>query len=350
MVKTAEKKKFESRYGTIEIGKEHKWSNSESFQITPYFQELGLYAGQEDNFESASKNLSKYLRVSIGSSQIERLVKHYGCLLEEDIESDMANTTISLKETVSKLGEGTNAYGMMDGCMLLTRQKGEWREMKLGRLFTSEDLYEGVSKDRNWLKNSIYTAHFGDYESFLEKLEPLTDAYEKLGSRFIFVNDGAKWIWKWVSENYPKATQILDFFHAIEYLTEFAKVLFKEKQKRTDWVAQQKVLLLNDKVQKVIKNVEEISCPSQKKKDAQKKLLTYYGNNSQRMFYKTYKERGLLIGSGPIESAHRMVIQKRLKQSGQRWTKKGAQNVVNLRVAHKNGQWQNVIRLLDRAA
>lgn len=309
-----------------------------------------MYAGQEDNFESASTSLSKYLRVDLGSSQIERLVQHYGSLLGAEIESGSINISSSLREEVSKLPEGSIAYGMMDGCMLLTRQKGEWREMKLGRLFTSEDLYEEVSKDRNWLKNSIYTAHFGDYESFLEKLEPLTDEYEKLGSRFVFVNDGAKWIWKWVSENYPEATQILDFFHALEYLAEFAKMLFKEKQKRTDWVAKQKLLLLNDQVEKVIKDVAEISCTSQKQKNAQKKLLTYYRNNSQRMFYKTYKERGLLIGSGPIESAHRTVIQKRLKQSGQRWTKEGAQNVVNLRVAHKNGQWQNVIRLLDNVA
>jgi len=348
--KIVEKKKFESRYGSIEISKSHKWSESNGFQVTPYLQELGVYSGQEDNFESASKNLLKYLRIDLGSSQIARLVENYGSLLEEETASGSSQTVEDLREEISKLRETTVAYGMMDGCMLLTRQKGEWREMKLGRLFTSQDLYEGVSKDRNWLKNSIYTAHFGDYESFLEKLEPLTDEYESLGKRFIFVNDGAKWIWKWVSENYPKATQILDFFHALEYLAEFAKMLFKEKQKRTNWVSEQKLLLLNDKVDQVIKIVETISCSSQKQKDAQKKLLTYYRNNSQRMYYKTYKERGLLIGSGPIESAHRTVIQKRLKQSGQRWTKKGAQNVVNLRVALKNGQWKNVIKLIDIAA
>ena len=54
------KKKFESRYGSIEISKSHKWSESNGFQVTPYLQELGVYSGQEDNFESASKNLLKF--------------------------------------------------------------------------------------------------------------------------------------------------------------------------------------------------------------------------------------------------------------------------------------------------
>ena len=67
------------------------------------------------------------------------------------------------------------------------------------------------------------------------------------------------------------------------------------------------------------------------------------------MKYKTYKARGLLIGSGPIESAHRTVIQKRLKQSGQRWTHQGAQYVANLRVANMNDNWNQVIDLINKA-
>jgi hypothetical protein len=51
------------------------------------------------------------------------------------------------------------------------------------------------------------------------------------------------------------------------------------------------------------------------------------------------------IGSGAIESAHRTVVQKRMKQSGQRWTVEGAQNMLNLRVTRKNLQWAKIIEL-----
>jgi hypothetical protein len=66
------------------------------------------------------------------------------------------------------------------------------------------------------------------------------------------------------------------------------------------------------------------------------------------MDYKKYLQIGCgLIGSGAIESAHRTVVQKRLKLSGQRWTKRGAQSMLNLRVTHMNGQWDKVVKLVQ---
>ena len=56
-----------------------------------------------------------------------------------------------------------------------------------------------------------------------------------------------------------------------------------------------------------------------------KKLIEYYESNIARMDYVNYLTIGSgLIGSGAIESAHRTVIQKRMKQSGQRWSKRGS--------------------------
>ena len=64
------------------------------------------------------------------------------------------------------------------------------------------------------------------------------------------------------------------------------------------------------------------------------------------MDYSYYKQIGAgLIGSGAIESAHRTVVQKRMKQSGQRWSYKGAQKMLNLRVIKMNGQWQKIIHV-----
>jgi len=64
------------------------------------------------------------------------------------------------------------------------------------------------------------------------------------------------------------------------------------------------------------------------------------------MKYGTSKKKGWLVGSGAVESAHRTVIQKRMKLSGQRWTLNGAQQILNLRVAHKNENWEQVVQLI----
>lgn len=60
-------------------------------RITPYMQDLQLYAGQEDNFECAVASLSKYLRISSSSSQMVRLVHHYGSDLETESSSMIAD-------------------------------------------------------------------------------------------------------------------------------------------------------------------------------------------------------------------------------------------------------------------
>lgn len=68
------------------------------------------------------------------------------------------------------------------------------------------------------------------------------------------------------------------------------------------------------------------------------------------MDYPEYDRKGYYIGSSAIESAHRTVIQKRLKLSGQRWTVRGAQHVLNLRVLNMSGKWDRVTEELRKAA
>jgi hypothetical protein len=54
---------------------------------------------------------------------------------------------------------------------------------------------------------------------------------------------------------------------------------------------------------------------------------------------------GWRIGSGAMEASHRTLIQIRMKRSGQRWSDKGAQNILNLRVAYKSNR-ENIIKKL----
>ena len=71
--------------------------------------------------------------------------------------------------------------------------------------------------------------------------------------------------------------------------------------------------------------------------------------NTKRMDYKSYRQLGCgIIGSGAIESAHRTVIQKRMKLSGQHWSRNGVDNMLRLRVISMNKQWGKVISLLRK--
>jgi len=345
-VKTVVKKKIESRLGCINVSKTHPWSEGiNGFQISPYLQELQAYAGQSDNYTSAVNDLEKYLRIDTNRSQTERVTKYYAKELEqEDSVLPKAQSELgkSLKKNVTQQG---HAYCMVDGGMLQTREgkkNNDWKEVKLGRIFTDYDHYE-LDKNHNWIEHSVYSAHLGKHTDFINKFEPLVDIFEPLNERLVHIADGAPWIWNWVEESYPNSTQILDFYHAAEHLAKFAKLYFKEKEAQKTWLGKQKTYLLNDKIGQVIEGIKGLEKRTKKSEEERLRLLVYLGNNKSRMYYKTFRNRGIAIGSGAIESAHRTVIQKRLKQSGQRWTLDGAQKIINLRLMNMNQQWQYII-------
>lgn len=321
-------------------------------------QDLMLYSGQEETYEQGCEQLERYLRVRTDDSQLNRLCVHYGGELEAQIKAAEAEVTQSAEAFKAELGEGEVVYGMFDGSMLPTRphqdqdeEIGSWKEMKLGRIFREQDHLDLGKGKNNVIRKSLYVSHFGKHDVFSEKLESVVDVFEPLGRDLVFINDGATWIENWIQAHYPLATDILDFYHAAEYLHEFAKVIYSprtQSDQLTQWVEQQTQRLVQDQVAEVIKEVEQMELSGKTKLNAQQKILTYYRNNQHRMHYQTYRSRGLLIGSGPIESAHRFVLQKRMKLSGQKWTKKGAQAVANLRVVHLNRQWDRVIDLINQ--
>jgi len=79
-------------------------------------------------------------------------------------------------------------------------------------------------------------------------------------------------------------------------------------------------------------------------------LIRYYENNVERMKYGSFTEKGYLIGSGAVESAHRHIIQQRLKRSGQRWSIRGAQRIANIRAYRIGNRWEKVILQIKKAA
>jgi len=298
--------------------------------MSPYLQELVVFTGQNCVFEDGSEQLKKLSGIGVTAKQIERLTHAYGELLE--VRQQESATPIER--------DGSLHYCMMDGGMILTRED-DWKEMKLARLFPAK-AHMGQSEKRNFIKESSYVAHLGGHHPFLRKLEKQTDLFDNM----VWICDGARWIWNWIDDSYPESTQILDYFHCSEKLHGFAKEAIKNPEQRNKWINHQKELLANDEAKTVIANVSLMPCKG-KAQQKQRTLLTYYENNLKRMNYKTYKEQGLLIGSGPMEAAHRHVVQSRMKLSGQRWTIKGAQQVVNLRVANKNGKWNQVVNLVS---
>ena len=332
------KKKLQTRFGNIEISKEHILGSSPTtMNISSYAQETMCYVGQHLVFQEAEAVINNLTGAGVNAKQIERICHHYGNSLEQ--EQLHAIEVKGYQEILPKESEKCH-YVSVDGSMYFTREE-DWKEIKLGRIYKHEDLVE-VSKDRCELLTSNYVAHLGSSKDFLPKMEYYIENIKNK----VFIADGATWIWHWVEDTYPDCIQIVDFFHAKEHLCEFAKEYFKDKDYREKWIEVQSEVMLNKGISPVIKTLSKLT----KKTEKLRQLVGYYTNHQKRMQYHLFREKGLIIGSGAIESAHKDVLQKRLKLSGQRWTKKGLQEVAQLRVAYKSNQWNQITKLCQNAA
>jgi len=318
--------------GQVTINNNHPFcSGKNGFQISPRMEELMVYAGQLDSYEKSNEIIKEFTTIDVSTTQCYRVTDFYG---------EQMGNTVNKERTLTPVRKQEVLYVEADGSMLLTREEG-WSEVKVGRMFKSNDCIHAGSK-QGWISNSQYVAHLGTSKDFTRSMDELIESHGKLGNRLVFISDGAVWIKNWINDAFPEAISILDYYHACEHLHLFSSNYFFDKQKEKKWVKKQKDLLLESGIIRVIKNIKALAGLNI---EAQK-LIAYYEGNKDRMDYKNYQKIGCgIIGSGAIESAHRTLVQKRMKQSGQRWSWTGAQNMLNLRVIRKNLQWDKIIEL-----
>lgn len=156
------------------------------------------------------------------------------------------------------------------------------------------------------------------------------------------VGDGAPWIANQIAQRFGEPGHyLLDFYHLCDYLGDASVVCAPENPKA--WLEQQKRRLKHNYVAAVIKALrpylEADTVPD--KAAPVRSAYRYIHNRLEQLDYKGAIAADLPIGSGEIESAHRYVIQQRLKRSGSWWSVENAWAMLALRVLRENQDWQS---------
>jgi hypothetical protein len=165
------------------------------------------------------------------------------------------------------------------------------------------------------------------------------------------VGDGAPWIAEQVKSKFgSQGYYLVDFYHVCDYLAAAARVCAPNDSK--EWIETHKKLLKNNDYQQVIKNLTPHleSDAIQDSNAPVRACYRYLSNRCDQLDYKGAIEKGVPIGSGEIESAHRYVIQARLKLSGAWWEAANAETMLTLRTVRANGKWDDYWGNLAEAA
>jgi hypothetical protein len=137
--------------------------------------------------------------------------------------------------------------------------------------------------------------------------------------------------------------RVVDYYHASERIGTMAEQLFGKGRRALSWTRKmQKWLLLSGGVNRVLHSAAALRTMYKLKGKKQKEFKRAYRYLRKRMKYMRYAEYqrvGVPRGSGVTEAGCKTVYTQRLKLSGMRWKKPGAQTVLNLRVLLLSGAW-----------
>src|SRR5260221_3194630 len=217
----------------------------------------------------------------------------------------------------------------MDGGMVNIRQQG-WKEMKVGAIYDvalrlEYDKRADEPADFAHAQNMAYTAVLGDVAHFAPALWALAvDQHLPTAQTSSVTSDGAEWIWNLPDDLFPDSSQIVDWFHACQHLSDAASAFFPVAPDAAQrWFhARQDDLFLG--------NIAAITAPLDQ--TGLSEFSHYFHTHHRRMQYPQLRQEGLPIGSGSVESTVKQ-FKARLTGSGMRWDPEPAQRMLLIRAA-----------------
>jgi hypothetical protein len=169
-----------------------------------------------------------------------------------------------------------------------------------------------------------------------------TTYYAKVLSRMKHPRTGEKLEW----------LRVADYYHASERLWTMAELLFGKGKRATSWVRKmQKWLLQPSGAYRVLHSAaalrQQQKLRGKKQKDFQR-AYSYLRDRLEYLRYADYRAVGIPLGSGVTEAGCKTIYTQRLKLSGMRWKKAGAQRILHLRVLRVSGVWDQAYQRVLR--
>lgn len=285
-------------------------------------------SGLLPSYEYAAQVFERIGKQLVSTTSLWEQVHQHGPRLKGCVEAQQARVSperVVLPGHDLDLRKGVS----LDGGMVNIRGEG-WKEMKVGTAFDVELRLERDTTTRDLVEqphalNMTYTAVLGSAEEFAPALWHLAVMHQ-LPQAFTssVTADGAEWIWNLAADYFPDSTQIVDWFHACQHLSDAASALFPNDPDRARrWLDRRRDDLYRGEIHKITLRLEQAGLSSH---------AHYFYHHQRRMQYHAFHEDGYPIGSGTVESGVKQ-FKARLSGPGMRWSRPAAQHMLVIRAA-----------------
>jgi hypothetical protein len=300
--------------------------------------------GADHGFGQVAKKLQEHYGITIGVSTARKITEGHGARMREQQEW--------VAEPVSTPG-CRQQVGEIDGSMVpIVRHEATAGDKRKHKTLQWQEARLVLVHAQGSVTPKFAATFGGSVEASGQALRACAMAAGfGTNTQLHGVGDGAPWIAEQFATTFgPQASYLVDFYHVCDYLAEAAPICAPDAPH--GWLETQKRLLKNNEGTEVLKQLRPyVEAEEVGNGDAPvRACVRYLSNRLPQLDYKGALEKGLPIGSGEIESAHRYVIQQRLKLPGAWWKADNVEPMLALRVIRANGDWDNYWEQLALAA
>lgn len=328
--------------------------------LTPAASEVTCLAGVQTSFAQASETtLRKMCGLRLSESTVERTTESAG---------ERLRGLLAAGETFAKLpGESepwpwehdargrTCAYVGLDATGI--RQQGAGGAKADGRMAYVGMIYNprGASwtKERQRASRPHQVRYLAGFYGLDELGRELRRQAAQTGwdaaEQQLALSDGGAGLEEFFRINFPRAVIILDFWHAKEHLVELSQALFgPESAAGQQWLDERCHQLKHAGGTAVLASLAalDVTNRSDAIRETHRCETNYFRNHQHKMDYPRYLAEGWQIGSGPVESSCKTVVNFRLCASGMRWGSPGSDALCHLRALYLSEptQWESFWR------
>lgn len=307
-------------------------------ELTPVLSERAAYANSLLPFDQAEALLERMLGVKLSPANLRRRTYAAGkAALEADARA-MARLEAGIRTAHRGAGPALQQVSV-DGAMIHTCEQG-WREVKT---LAIAEVVRG--KDGPETIKPSYLSRLADHQTFIRtaalEFERRATEYARAVEA---VFDGAEWHLQLVDAHCPSAVVILDFNHASGAVIEAAQAAFPPGTAAVgEWLGPQLHELRHGDPERVIIALGTLA-EAVGEGSARAFILgrrDYLEKRRHQIHYASFSQAGYVIASGLVESAHKHVVQARLKGAGMRWAERHVDPLLALCCARRNERWDS---------
>jgi hypothetical protein len=309
-------------------------------QYTPQMQGTMTRLGSKMPFKQAVEEVWLNEHTYVEESTLRRIAYVHGEAAEALERAEVERLE---REAPTSKASPQQLFVSADGA-LIQLTTGEWCEVKtmaVGEFASIWNAKKGEvqvkGKEISYYSRSYRAREFERYALAELQRRGIFNA-----QRVVTINDGAQWIQSFADYHFDKAVRILDFSHAMEYVSSVGQSVWGEGTEQfKQWYKRTRHQLKHEPPQKTL---SELGLLSRKAKtdDALATIdnaLRYLSKRLDQIDYPHFQKQGFPIGSGSVECSHKIVVQSRMKRGGMRWAEAHVDPMLALRNLVVNGRW-----------